>query len=94
MKDKIREAVEYLENGHPYKDILSQDDIIDAIILLDKYLNKKKKRPEFVQILNPKTKRYVKINKTIGDIVSHKKSKGPYKNIPIRRRNEKINKLG
>lgn len=36
-----------------------------------------------VQVLNPKTKRYVKIDKSKGKILSHKQSDGPYKNIRI-----------
>lgn len=38
---------------------------------------------EIVQTMNPITKRYVKIDKTAGKIVSHKRTKGPYKDIPI-----------
>lgn len=36
-----------------------------------------------VQTLNPKTGRYIKIDREKGDIVSQKKTKGPYKGIPI-----------
>lgn len=39
-----------------------------------------------VQIRNPSTNRYVKIDRELGAIMSFKKSKGPYKNIPIARR--------
>lgn len=38
---------------------------------------------EVVQIKNPKTGKYTKIDKTSGKILAHKKSDGPYKNIPI-----------
>ena len=41
------------------------------------------RKKEIVQVQNPITKKYIKINKTDGIIVSHKKSTGPYKNIPI-----------
>jgi len=44
------------------------------------------KKADIVQIKNPKTNRYVKINRTIGKIIDHKKSEGPYKNIPIARK--------
>jgi len=37
-----------------------------------------------VQVLNPVTKRYVKINTKTGSIVGHKCDKKPYKNIRIR----------
>lgn len=36
-----------------------------------------------VQIRNPRTDRYVKVNKTAGLITSHKKTAGPYKGIDI-----------
>ncbi len=38
---------------------------------------------DIVQIKNPRTNRYVKINRSIGVIVSHKKSAGPYKGVPV-----------
>jgi len=34
-----------------------------------------------VQVLNPVTKRYVKIDTDRGRIIEHKKSPGPYKSI-------------
>lgn len=42
-----------------------------------------KKRTNVVQVQNPRTGRYVKINKDKGRIVAHKKSDGPFKNVPI-----------
>ena len=36
-----------------------------------------------VQTKNPKSNRYVKLDLNKGEIISHKKSEGPYKNIPI-----------
>ena len=47
------------------------------------------KTHEFVQLKNPMTKRYVKIDRTIGIIVSHKKSPGPYKGVPVYRKRKK-----
>lgn len=41
------------------------------------------------QTRNPKTNRYVKIDRNKGMVIGHKISPGPYKNIPIIR---KINK--
>lgn len=41
------------------------------------------KNKDFSQVCNPKTKRFIKINKRLGQIVSHKRSPGPYKNIFI-----------
>ena len=40
-------------------------------------------KTRFVQVKNPKTGKYVKIDRLKGNIISHKKSKNPYKNIPI-----------
>lgn len=42
------------------------------------------KKPKYIQVLNPRTKHYVKIDTTLGKIVSHKKTEGAYKNITIR----------
>lgn len=35
-----------------------------------------------VQVLNPLTRRWVKLDTTTGRIVDHKKTPGPYKGIP------------
>lgn len=42
-----------------------------------------REKPDYVQLKNPRTGRYVKIDRTRGLIVASKKSDGPYKNIPI-----------
>lgn len=44
------------------------------------------KKKDVVQVKNPKTKRYVKIDRTAGKIVSQKKSSGPYKGVPVARK--------
>lgn len=41
---------------------------------------------DIVQILNPKTNRYIKIDRTTGTIIEYKSTKGPYKNITIVRK--------
>jgi len=38
---------------------------------------------KYVQLQNPRTKRWVKIDTEIGNIKLHKKSKGAYKNIKV-----------
>ncbi len=43
------------------------------------------KKKDIVQVRNPKTGRYVKIDRARGRIIAHKKSEGPYKGIPIAR---------
>lgn len=44
------------------------------------------KKKDVVQVKNPKTNRYVKIDRSAGKIVSSKKSNGPYKGVPVARR--------
>jgi hypothetical protein len=44
-----------------------------------------KKPNKIVQMKNPKTGRYVKVNKTKGTIIRYKQTPGPYKNVPIAR---------
>ena len=41
-------------------------------------------RDKFTQVCNPITRRFVLIDKTIGSVVKIKRTKGPYKGIPIR----------
>jgi len=41
-------------------------------------------RNKFVQVCNPVTRKFMLIDKTLGAIVRHKRTKGPYKAIPIR----------
>ena len=45
-----------------------------------------KKKHDFVQVKNPRTDRYIKIDRTVGIIVSSKTTPGPYKGIPIARK--------
>ena len=41
------------------------------------------KKKDVVQIKNPKSGHYVKVDRKAGKIINHKKSSGPYKNMPI-----------
>jgi hypothetical protein len=50
---------------------------------------KSNKKSDVVQIKNPRTGRYVRIDRSKGRIVGHKKSEGPYKNVPIARKRKK-----
>ncbi len=43
-----------------------------------------KSKRDLVQIRNPRADRYVKIDRDKGEILSVKKTKGPYKNITIK----------
>ena len=46
-------------------------------------------KKKIVQTKNPKTGHYVKIDRAKGKIISHKKSKGPYRDVPILRKRKK-----
>jgi len=41
---------------------------------------------DVVQVKNPRTGHYVKIDRSAGKIIAHKKSDGPYKGVPIARK--------
>jgi len=43
-------------------------------------------KPDMVQVRNPMVDRWVKIDRSTGVLVSTKKSKGPYKKIPVAKR--------
>lgn len=47
------------------------------------------KKRDVVQVKNPRSGRYVKIDRTAGRIVAHKKSEGPYKDVPVARKRSK-----
>ncbi len=47
------------------------------------------KKKDIVQVKNPKSDRYVKIDRSAGKIIAHKKSTGPYKDVPIARKRSK-----
>lgn len=44
------------------------------------------KKHDVVQTRNPVTGRYVKIDRTQGRILAHKKTEGPYKGVPVARK--------
>ena len=47
------------------------------------------KQKDIVQTKNPVTGKYVKIDRSVGRIISHKKSEGPYKGVPVSRKSKK-----
>ena len=47
------------------------------------------KKKDVIQIKNPKSGKYVKIERSAGKIISHKKSEGPYKGVPVARKKKK-----
>jgi len=46
------------------------------------------KKLDIVQVKNPKTDRYVKIDRIAGRIIGHKLTRGPYKKVPIARKSK------
>jgi hypothetical protein len=44
--------------------------------------------PDYVQLRNPKTDRYVKIDRAHGIVVSEKRSPGPYKGVRVAEKRE------
>lgn len=47
------------------------------------------KKRDIVQVRNPRSGHFVKIDRAAGKIVDYKKSSGAYKNIPIARKSSK-----
>ena len=47
------------------------------------------KKRDVVQVKNPRSGHYVKIDRNQGQIISHKKSEGPYKAVPVARKRGK-----
>jgi len=43
-------------------------------------------KARYAQVRNPRTGRYVKVDRYEGKVVGHKKSDGPYRGIKIARR--------
>jgi hypothetical protein len=41
---------------------------------------------DVVQVKNPRSGHYVKIDRTAGKIIAHKQSEGPYQNVPVARK--------
>ena len=46
----------------------------------------KSKKRDIVQVKNPRSGHYVKIDRAAGRILAHKKSEGKYANIPVARK--------
>jgi hypothetical protein len=68
---------------------LKDNDKFIAIILAKGGHMAKTEKKDIVQVKNPKSDRYVKIDRDAGRIIDHKKSEGPYKGIPIARKRKK-----
>jgi len=47
------------------------------------------KKKDVVQVKNPKSGHYVKIDRSAGKIIDHKKSTGPFKGVPIAKKTSK-----
>ncbi|SMD36225.1 hypothetical protein SAMN04488029_2782 [Reichenbachiella faecimaris] len=72
--------------------ILSKSVKVNVSFLILLYIQCSKKldvmseKKKVVQVKNPKTGRYVKIDREKGRIVAHKKSDGPFKNVAVARK--------
>lgn len=42
-----------------------------------------RRKRDLVQLKNPRSNRYVKVDRAEGRILGYKKTAGPYKNVPI-----------
>lgn len=47
------------------------------------------KKKDIVQVKNPRSGHFVKIDRAAGKIIDHKKTSGAYKNVPIARKSAK-----
>ena len=47
------------------------------------------KKKDIVQVRNPRSGHFVKIDRSEGKIIDHKKTSGAYKNVPIARKSSK-----
>ena len=47
------------------------------------------KKRDIVQVKNPRTGHYVKIDRAAGKIIDHKKSEGAYKDVPVARKSSR-----
>ncbi len=47
------------------------------------------KKKDIVQVRNPRSGHFVKIDRSAGKIISHKATRGAYKNVPIARKTTK-----
>jgi len=44
------------------------------------------KKSDVVQLKNPRTGHYVKVDRSKGKILGHKSTKGPYRGVPVARK--------
>ena len=71
------------DRTYPYVvDIMCDSMLLRITLTKEHYIMSKK---DIVQIKNPKSGHYVKIDRSEGKILDHKKSEGPYKGVPIAR---------
>ena len=89
--DTLKAVGSYLHKRYPNMSLTELGNFIDC--LLKGAMPEGIKEPKvkiatqsntrFVQLYNPRSGHYVKIDRQEGGIISHKKTAGPYKNIPI-----------
>jgi hypothetical protein len=62
---------------------LHDSKLLNRVIIM---ADRKSKKTDVVQVKNPRSGKYVKIDRAKGKILDHKKSDGPYKNVPVARK--------
>ena len=80
----------HIEAIHLQNKVLSTK-VLEGILLLkpQEHVSVSRKH-EIVQLYNPRSHRYIKVDKTVGGIISHgKRDRTPYKGIPIVGKNDK-----
>ena len=82
-RDAARFVLSVLKFAKDYLDIHTPEQLRRFGLELQHLLDGESRKRDLVQIINPKTERYVKIDRSVGAILAHKRSEGPYKNIPI-----------
>ncbi len=84
---------------HDAKELISKNGKLEVMVISDEQIAPRLSRVvttdgnqsqylelNFGEVKNPRTNRYVKIDRDAGKIVAHKKSEGPYKDVPVARK--------
>ncbi len=74
----------HVEAIHLQNKVLSAEVLKEILALKPQENVLVSRKHEIVQLYNPRSHRYIKVDKTVGGIIGHGKRDGtPYKNIPI-----------
>ena len=74
----------HIEAIHLQNKVLSTKVLEEILMLKPRETVSVSHKHEIVQLYNPRSHRYIKVDKTVGGIIGHGKRDGtPYKNIPV-----------